>query len=263
MNKIDVEILQEYAIEQGKLPVGLVEKDYVLSVLLAYLSKLPEAEQMIFKGGTALRKIYFPDYRLSADLDFSVSVDNRTSLKKSIEKLQNNELEGVKFLKLSDKTLKGTNNLSLALQYQSSVAMVGGKEHIDNVKVDFNFDNKVYLKPDKKKIIAPVVYSIADSEMYAMQLEEVVCEKIHAIYKRPKPRDLYDLWYLLGKGIKPDINLINRKLEPLEVKFEMSEFVNHVEKLRVGWGKDMLGLLPKIPAFDPIAKHVLKEMNLP
>ena len=59
MNKIDVEILQEYAIEQGKLPVGLVEKDYVLSVLLAYLSKLPEAEQMIFKGGTALRKSIF------------------------------------------------------------------------------------------------------------------------------------------------------------------------------------------------------------
>ena len=127
--------------------------------------------------------------------------------------------------------------------------------------MDFNFDNKVYLKPDKKRIIAPGVYSIADSEMYAMQLEEVVCEKIHAIYKRPKPRDLYDLWYLLGKGVKPDIHLINRKLEPLKVKFNMEEFAKHVEKLRVGWAKDMLGLLPKVPVFDPIAEYVLTDMK--
>ena len=32
-------------------------------------------EYLIFKGGTALKRCYFPDYRFSEDLDFSLSQD--------------------------------------------------------------------------------------------------------------------------------------------------------------------------------------------
>ena len=57
--------------------VTVVERDYALSWVLAGLYRRPElAERLVFKGGTALRKCYFPDYRFSADLDFTL----RTSL---------------------------------------------------------------------------------------------------------------------------------------------------------------------------------------
>lgn len=56
-----------------KTPLHVIEKDYALSYVLAGISKQPELSQsFIFKGGTALKKIFFGDYRFSEDLDFSV-----------------------------------------------------------------------------------------------------------------------------------------------------------------------------------------------
>ena len=53
-----------------------IEKDYVLSWILqgvAMHEKL--AKTIVFKGGTALKKVYFKDYRFSEDLDFTLLDD--------------------------------------------------------------------------------------------------------------------------------------------------------------------------------------------
>ncbi len=49
-----------------------VEKDYVLGRLLMGLSDSLLRSLLAFKGGTAIKKIYFPDYRYSEDLDFTL-----------------------------------------------------------------------------------------------------------------------------------------------------------------------------------------------
>jgi len=55
-----------------KVPMHVIEKDYALSYALAGMAKQPELfHSLIFKGGTALKKIFFGDYRFSEDLDFS------------------------------------------------------------------------------------------------------------------------------------------------------------------------------------------------
>jgi len=54
MKEFDAEIIRECA-RDAKLPAGLVEKDYVLSVVLAFIAQLPEAETLVFKGGTSVR----------------------------------------------------------------------------------------------------------------------------------------------------------------------------------------------------------------
>lgn len=49
-----------------------VDKDWVLGHFLSAFLSIPEhARIMIFKGGTCLRKCYFPNYRFSEDLDFT------------------------------------------------------------------------------------------------------------------------------------------------------------------------------------------------
>lgn len=53
-------------------PWEVLERDYLLSWLLAGIGRKPELrDTLVFKGGTALRKCYFGDYRFSEDLDFS------------------------------------------------------------------------------------------------------------------------------------------------------------------------------------------------
>ena len=51
-------------------PWEILERDYVLSWLLAGISQVDALrDTMVFKGGTALKKCFFGDYRFSEDLD--------------------------------------------------------------------------------------------------------------------------------------------------------------------------------------------------
>ena len=50
----------------------MIELDYLQSWILAAISRVPAlGDSLVFKGGTALKKCYFGDYRFSEDLDFS------------------------------------------------------------------------------------------------------------------------------------------------------------------------------------------------
>src|SRR3990172_9883461 len=50
----------------------VIEKDYCITWILLALADSDLKDFLVFKGGTALKKIYFPDYRYSEDLDFTV-----------------------------------------------------------------------------------------------------------------------------------------------------------------------------------------------
>ena len=63
--------LQEACSHTG-LQMQAIEKDYLLSWILAGISRVPAlSDSLVFKGGTALKKCYFGDYRFSEDLDFT------------------------------------------------------------------------------------------------------------------------------------------------------------------------------------------------
>ncbi len=57
-----------------------IEKDYVLSWMLKGISQHPDlSKEIVFKGGTVLKKIYFENYRFSEDLDFTLINPNITN----------------------------------------------------------------------------------------------------------------------------------------------------------------------------------------
>jgi predicted nucleotidyltransferase component of viral defense system len=63
--------LRDAAREQG-VPQEVIEKDYAMSYLLAAISTEEKlGRSLVLKGGTALKKLFFGDYRFSEDLDFS------------------------------------------------------------------------------------------------------------------------------------------------------------------------------------------------
>jgi len=56
----------------AKIDPGIVEKDHVLSKALMALSRDKEfQEAFVFKGGTALMKCYYPQWRFSEDIDLT------------------------------------------------------------------------------------------------------------------------------------------------------------------------------------------------
>ena len=58
------------------IPWEIIERDYLLSWILAGIGQTESLhDTLIFKGGTALKKCWFGEYRFSEDLDFSGTKD--------------------------------------------------------------------------------------------------------------------------------------------------------------------------------------------
>ena len=57
---------------KSKIPWHTLERDYLQSWILSAISLSENLHSsLVFKGGTALKKCYFGNYRFSEDLDFS------------------------------------------------------------------------------------------------------------------------------------------------------------------------------------------------
>ena len=55
-----------------RIPEAVLERDYCISWFLVGFSETPLIDFLAFKGGTAIKKCYIPDYRFSEDLDFTL-----------------------------------------------------------------------------------------------------------------------------------------------------------------------------------------------
>lgn len=111
-----------------------IQKDYSATVLLSVISKFPKISEMVFKGGTALKKVYFPDARFSEDLDFTcrdgVSDELESWLKERIWELDVNFTE-------VRKMETGKNNKKYSVKY------LNYNDHPMSVKVDLSLREKV------------------------------------------------------------------------------------------------------------------------
>ena len=96
---LDEKTLQKLAGKHGA-PLGILEKDYALTNLLSVISRFPGLDSMVFKGGTALKKIHYENFRFSEDLDFTCSDDVSDEFAKFIQ----NEIKNsdVAFTEISD-----------------------------------------------------------------------------------------------------------------------------------------------------------------
>ena len=55
-----------------RIPEAVLERDYCLAWFLVGLSQSKLRDLLIFKGGTALKRCHFGDYRFSEDMDFTL-----------------------------------------------------------------------------------------------------------------------------------------------------------------------------------------------
>ena len=71
----NLSLLSNELARQGgqRIPEAVLERDYCLSWFLVGISQTPFLQEiLVFKGGTAIKKCYIPDYRFSEDLDFTL-----------------------------------------------------------------------------------------------------------------------------------------------------------------------------------------------
>jgi predicted nucleotidyltransferase component of viral defense system len=246
--------LKRFSSKEG-VPQGVVEKDFVLSVALKVIAESELAKYLVFKGGTAIRKAYFREARFSEDLDFTVTAIGKKDCFELLEKnLEETNVENVEFGKLEEE--KTSAGLKTAIKY------FGPLEYAQRIKFDFSFRENLVETPKQRQLID--VYGVGSAEIKVLSLEEMLAEKIHALTSRFAPRDLYDAWFLLEKGIKLDKQILEKKCGYYNEEFDASKAVENAKKTREKWERDLKHLLKKLPDFTTIEQDVetrLKQIS--
>jgi len=188
--------------EQEGLRFDQVEKDYVILWLLSGLVHLGMARHgWIFKGGTCLRHCYYKGYRFSEDIDFSCK-PGRDNLDKSLQLLQKStgkiqSESGIRITVKEPHTIAGDFQIEIPVEYSR-----GGtrRQGLPQVKVHLTFDEPIF----DKAITCSIKSQYSDLSPFKVRSytkKEIVAEKMRSLLQQqkkwPRPRDLYDLWYML------------------------------------------------------------------
>jgi len=183
----------------------LIEKDYFCSLILQGIySKLPSG--LAFKGGTCLNKVYMGFFRLSEDLDFSISIpdgSNRTDrsrLMQPVKKLIDRIATEIPQCKVTQ-TLSGANNSTQyigEIHYTSVFSSDPGKIKIDIGLIEPLLEASVtaqastlVMSPFSGKALLPGI------SVRCMSWHETLAEKIRAMFTRKEVaiRDFFDFWH--------------------------------------------------------------------
>lgn len=245
---------------QNEIALSVVEKDYALTWILCALGNTKYRENFIFKGGTSLRKIYFPNWRYSEDLYFTLTKPFDKEELDRVIKLIGEYLISKNGLRI---TLK---SLHLNLEYaQLKIQFVGPLGHENTIKLDLSF-NELLVLPLIEKIIISEYSDKEESSLLAYPLEEILAEKIRSILQRGKSRDYYDVWKILKFHLK----IINkeRTKEVLKHKCEFKDIVCNEELLfeaekmaqaQIHWEKGLAHQISNLPDFKVVV-HECKQM---
>jgi len=240
-----------------KIPFGTVQNDYVISIILEIISKLPYSDNLIFKGGTCIKEIYFPDARFSVDLDFTCLKDVRHELLSNLESfLTGHTIGDVDFIGVTEEE-KREDSVRFSVKYND----VNG--HPTSVKIDLSLREKLFRTPQAKEVLNPHYADIPAFKIMALSLEEILAEKVRAAISRGAPRDIYDIWYLLGKGVPFDLELVNEKLKILkrDKTFTMELFEQCLEEKKTEWKRDLSMLVPEAPKFARVKQQILEAIH--
>ncbi len=261
--------------EQGgrRIPERVLERDYCLSWFLVGLSRSPLRERLLFKGGTALKKCYFPDYRFSEDLDFTLEDDKvqLDTIRRDLEVAfaEAHRSSGVVLQYARDDRHSHTNSYTFYLGYEGPLpGDLGGKE----VKTDITIREKIIFDREEKPLLrgyAEYDDVPEDAVIRVYSLHEIATEKAVALVDpaRNEPRDLYDLWYLCEHVRQLDLGelttAISQKLAFREKTLESfrGQLARKEANLRATWDHRLRGQMAILPEFDEVFRGVRRAFR--
>ncbi|MCK5849875.1 MAG: nucleotidyl transferase AbiEii/AbiGii toxin family protein [Kiritimatiellae bacterium] len=194
--------------EQG-FDSNLVEKDYFCSLVLASLSGVEG--DFVFKGGTCFGKVFLNFFRLSEDLDFSISLPytaKRSQRRKAIAVYKSalvalpEQLPGIEL----GKALIGRNESRqyvAVVEYASLITPGKGR-----IKIDIGLREELLAVPSRCLVQTLLVDSVTGVDVLppfhflCIDQQEAWAEKTRAALCRRKPaiRDFFDMDYALREG---------------------------------------------------------------
>lgn len=231
-------------------PAGVIEKEYMLTLFLEQIAK--QGNRFVFKGGTALSKVYLDYYRISEDLDFTYVGGSIDEARETIHAI-------CKYLNLQIKDENKVRN-----SYNAAITFVGPLQYKNHIKVDISTRENPVLEP-KKMMVKSFYPEIHSFEVTVFDLRELLAEKIRTLMQRSKPRDYFDVWFLLRnrKFDTLEINeLVIEKCRCIGIEYNPDMVIPDMESLKQQWKTDLVHLVKELPEFEIVVSELKKELEL-
>ena len=265
MNRIQTTLKQKA--KGTNTALQIIEKDYALSYLLSALFKVPLfTDSLVLKGGTALKKAYFQDYRFSEDLDFSTQVvitaaDIQDGIDTAVSIMEQDLQEREPFFIRSEPLILREPHPGKQIAYIVRVQFPYHREPMCRLKVEITVDEPILIPPEIRPILHNYEETIS-TRIKTYHLAEIIAEKYRALLQSLDRlqkkgwganrvcRDYYDLWSILKKADLSNHNipaLLEKKSMVRGVKFESTDQFFDKALLEVAnneWEKLLIPFIP-------------------
>lgn len=256
-----------------RIPESVLERDYCLAWFLAELAESGLQRGLAFKGGTALKRCYFGDYRFSEDLDFTLlepmSFDD---IRRRLESVYSavRQASGIEFTFDREDRHSHANCRTFYLRYAGPLPAGG------SVKVDLTIRERLIFPLESRPVLQAYSEFSDLPEGRVLQvysLAETATEKVLALADRARnePRDLYDLRYLLcceevdlsqlGPAIRSKLAFRGQAATGLQEAIHKKE-----ARLKALWSTRLSNQVAVLPPFDQVFRELgraLRQSNLP
>jgi len=264
------------AARETGVPPDVIEKDYALSYVLAGMSTHEQLSQiLLLKGGTALKKLYFGEYRFSEDLDFT---DAGSGRKGPLDEPMKQAVSAAGTLLLThgpfDWTVERYEEREPHPRGQEAFVIrlrfPWHREALCRIKVEVTTDEPVVLEPQRRHLIHGYEEDL-ECTVACYALEEIIAEKLRTLlqthrklatrgWNRPRARDYYDLWRIvteyegtLKRSVVPD--LLDRKASSRGVSWQsIDDFFTPelVAEATRTWDSSLSPFVANLPPFDTV-----------
>ena len=201
---IEKRLVQWYASDAG-VDLDIAEREIALTYVLGILSDGGLLNQVAFKGGTAIRKLYLGNTgRFSLDLDFTAVSDITpdTLVLDLVGLLHERTYHGLAFTIPGPDYYATANSCGAEVTYRHTWVTAG---HF-GVQISFRARPLLPIKPIPLRHERYFDWmDIEPPSVPALNQLEVLGEKVRAAVQRTRVRDLYDLYQLARQPFARDV----------------------------------------------------------
>lgn len=243
---ISLEQLKELARRSG-LTIYQQEKDYFLKLFLyAYFKRYKDA---VFKGGTCVRYLFGFD-RFSEDLDFNLEIPPekfKIQVRKVIKEL---ESIGIESYFIKEEQFEDAYTCEIGF---NGPLYKGTTQTRNKIRIDAGKRIGTLKGPEWRMISSEYPETREQFLVLAMNEEEMLVEKVLALMERRKGRDLYEVWFLLEKGVPFDRALLSKKGAP---GIDFRRFPSEAE-----YERDMKRLTSRVIPYAQVISGIRKRLG--
>jgi predicted nucleotidyltransferase component of viral defense system len=273
------QMLRALVKERG-IQLEILEKDYALSYLLVAMAETQGlGDKIALKGGTALRKLYYPGYRFSEDLDYSTLhlgplADIAQTMERAVQRMTALLQERGPFSVQLEPLVLPLPHPGQQAAFLARVQFPYHRQPLCRLKVEITTDEPVLLPVEHRPVLHDFNEPLAMT-VGVYSLGEIVAEKLRALLQVQEKlaergwgasrvcRDYYDLWSVLQRegrmdGQIPD--LLAQKCTVRHVTFTGPQDFTSPDLLGVARKEWPQQLLPFVPGAPPV-ELVLSEVQ--